>query len=194
MKTVFVIFSIIMVTHFCYGQRHLEKSGMVEFSSGAIDQLSSPFGKDPAWAARILLGKIMNERWMWRTGVTYTDRTFSRHQYQIPVEQFLGTFAMHRVLWSPYTKSLFLSVAASAHVGYESVNRQDTRLDVATTIQSESGLLYGVGGRLLLEVFLSNRFALLLGAEKRWLPSSDISPFDDYYTLGLQINLEKLTR
>jgi hypothetical protein len=59
-------------------------------------------------------------------------------------------------------KNITLNFGITGVVGYESINRGETMLYDGAKILSEDNFIYGAGGRLTFETYLSDRFVLVL--------------------------------
>jgi hypothetical protein len=59
-------------------------------------------------------------------------------------------------------KNITLNFGITGVVGYESINRGEAMLYDGAKILSEDNFIYGAGGRLTFETYLSDRFVLVL--------------------------------
>jgi hypothetical protein len=58
-------------------------------------------------------------------------------------------------------KTITLNAGLTAVAGYETINRSEAMLPDGSTILDRDNFVYGTGGRLTLETYLSDRFVLL---------------------------------
>ena len=73
-------------------------------------------------------------------------------------------------------------------VGYETINRGETVLFDGAKILTEDNFIYGAGGRLSFETYLSDRFVLVLQGRTKVLWGTDMEKFRPSAGFGLRFN------
>jgi hypothetical protein len=85
-------------------------------------------------------------------------------------------------------KNITLNGAITGVLGYESINCGETLLYDGAKILTEDNFIYGAGGRLSFETYLSDRFVLILQGRTKVLWGTDLEQFRPSAGLGLRIN------
>jgi hypothetical protein len=89
---------------------------------------------------------------------------------------------------SEHNKNISLNAAITGVLGYESINRGEAQLYDGSIILTEDNFIYGAGGRLSLETYLSDRFVLILEGRTKVLWGTDLEQFRPSAGLGLRFN------
>ncbi len=116
------------------------------------------------------------------------------HQYsqykdlRIPQETYTAEGGYSFFLLSDARKNITLNAAITGVVGFESINRGEALLFDGAKIVSEDNFIYGVGGRLSLETYLSDHFVLLLQGRIKALWATDLEQFRPSTGLGIRYN------
>ncbi len=82
-----------------------------------------------------------------------------------------------------------MNEAITGDIGYESINRGEDLLYDRAKILSQDNFIYGAGGRLSIETYLSDRFVLLLEVRTKVLWGTDMEQFRPSAGAGLRFNL-----
>jgi hypothetical protein len=85
-------------------------------------------------------------------------------------------------------KNITLNAAITGVLGYESINRGEAFLYDGSKILAEDNFIYGAGGRLSFETYLSDRFVLILQGGIKVLWGTDLEQFRPSAGLGLRFN------
>ena len=80
----------------------------------------------------------------------------------VPFEAYTFEGGYSFRLLSDASKSLSLNAALSGVAGYQTVNRGNTLFADGTKLLNDEGFIYGLGGRLSVEAFLSDHLVLVL--------------------------------
>jgi hypothetical protein len=119
------------------------------------------------------------------------EYTHQYHQYKalrIPQETYTAESGYSFFLLGDARKNISLNAAITAVVGYESINRGEELLYDGAKVLSADNFIYGVGGRLSLETYLSDRVVLLLQGRTKVLWGSDLEEFRPSVGVGLRFN------
>ncbi|MNY73621.1 Conjugative transposon protein TraO [compost metagenome] len=81
-----------------------------------------------------------------------------------------------------------MNAAIIGVIGYESINRGEVLLFDGAKILSQDNFIYGAGGRLSIETYLSDRFVLLLQVRTKVLWGTDQEQFRPSAGAGLRFN------
>lgn len=116
------------------------------------------------------------------------------HQYSkyktlhLPLETYSAEGGYSFFLLGDGRRNFALNASLAAVLGYESINRGEDLLQDGAKIISEDNFLYGIGGRLSLETYLSDHFVLLLQGRIKALWGTDLQQFRPSAGLGLRFN------
>jgi hypothetical protein len=106
----------------------------------------------------------------------------------LPVETYLAEGGYSLQLLGDIRKMITLNAALTGVAGYETFNRGKKLLPDGAIIRNKDGFIYGAGGRLSLETYLSDRFVLLLQGRARLLWGTSREQFRPSAGLGLRFN------
>lgn len=125
--------------------------------------------------------------WIW--GAEYTHRFAGYRDLQIPLEAYTGEMGYSLPLLGDAGKTITLNAGITAVAGYETINRGKAILYDGATILDKDNFIYGAGGRLSFETYLSDRFVLLLQARTKVIWGTDLKQFRPSAGVGLRFNL-----
>ncbi|MDR6919524.1 conjugal transfer protein TraO [Chryseobacterium sp. 2987] len=119
----------------------------------------------------------------------YQRRTAMYLESTIPIETYLlsGGYSLH-VIGLP-DKSINLNTGIEASGGYQQINHNKLQLPDGSVINNKSGFVYGAGGRLTLEVYLTNFMILSIQAKAKYLWGTRFNQFRPATGIGLRFNL-----
>ncbi|AZB30310.1 conjugal transfer protein TraO [Chryseobacterium balustinum] len=115
-----------------------------------------------------------------------------KHNYKtvlIPIETFLAEAGYSFNLISDRKKNLLFNFSLSATAGFESINKGNNLLFDGAEILSESNFVYGAGGTVSIEIYLSDRIVLLPHVKAKALWNSSRELIRPSAGLGIRINL-----
>lgn len=182
----FILVTVLLVTTFTttHAQRMLPRQKGVSINSGLL--LSNDIQGD--WYLGIDLVHYFNRGNYWLWAVEYNRMQFAYRNYRIPSETYLAETGYSFRLLGDKRKTLQLNAALTGIAGYESINRGNALLHDGAVIQNSSGFVYGGGGRLSLETFLTDHFVLLLQARAKMLWGTSLQQLRPSLGLGLRFN------
>jgi len=118
----------------------------------------------------------------------YNHQYTSYRDLNIPLETYFAEGGYSLQLLGDYRKVITLNAVLTGVVGYETINRGKDLLYDGAVIKNEEGFVYGAGGRLSLETFLSNHFVLLIQGRAKMLWGTSREQFRPSAGLGLRFN------
>lgn len=107
---------------------------------------------------------------------------------RIPQETYTAEGGYSLFLLGDVRKNITLNTALTGVVGYETVNRGRDILYDGAKILNKEGFVYGVGGRLSLETYLSDRLTFLIQGRIKVLWGTSLEQFRPSAGLGLRYN------
>ncbi|MBO9596151.1 MAG: conjugal transfer protein TraO [Niabella sp.] len=144
------------------GQRLAPGQKAIEANWGA-SSMKSPGQSYYLEAGFNSIGRHCNY-WFWSGEYSRRLSTYVSHDKDIDV--LLETYTVQGgrsfYLLGDFRRSVTLNLGVWAVGGYEAINKGNKLLPDGAVINNESAFVYGAGGRLSLEAYLSNRFVLLL--------------------------------
>jgi len=124
----------------------------------------------------------------WIYGAEYTHHMSDYREVKVPIETYTGKVGYSFQLLSDTKKTFTLNAGITALGGYESINRSETMLYDSAKILSKENFIYGAGGRLTFETYLSDRFVFLLQGRIKALWGTDLQQFRPSSGVGLRFN------
>ncbi len=118
----------------------------------------------------------------------YIQRYSTYKTLRIPQETYTAEGGYSLYLLGDARKNITLNAALTGVVGYETVNRGKDILYDGAKILNEEGFIYGVGGRLSLETYLSDRLTFLIQGRIKVLWGTSLEQFRPSAGLGLRYN------
>lgn len=116
----------------------------------------------------------------------YARRTFEFESYPIPVETYLAEGGYSFVLLGDRAKNISLNLGITGTAGYEVINNSNNILPNGAVVQAKNGIVYGAGGRLSLETYLSDHFLLLVQGRIKALWGTSAEQFRPSAGAGLR--------
>jgi len=155
-------------------QRCLPKMQGIEVNGAFAD--GKPLSA--AFSGGVALSTYTKNGCKWAFGGEYLQRDYGYSDTTIPVAQFTAEGGYYKKLLTDASKTLFIYGGVSALAGYETVNWGKTFRDA---------FIYGGALTLNIEVYLSDRLALLGNVRERCLWGNDTGHFHTQYGIGLKI-------
>ena len=118
----------------------------------------------------------------------YTHQYYQYKDLRIPQETYTAEGGYSFFLLGDARKNVTLNAAITGVIGYETINRGEEILYDGAKILSGDNFIYGAGGRLSLETYLSDRFVLLLQGRTKVLWGTDLEQFRPSAGMGLRFN------
>ena len=118
----------------------------------------------------------------------YSHLHHSYKEITIPVETYTAEGGYSFFLLGDSRKNIALNLAITGIVGYESINRGDAVLYDGAKILSKENWIYGAGGQLRLETYLTNKFVLSLQGRTKAMWGTDLGLLRPSVSLGSRFN------
>ena len=181
----YIIFSILVILSMkLHAQRMVYKQQSVEVNAGILN--TSNVGKNFYFNLTLNSFAKNGNYWIW--GIEYQKKTLYYKSFEIPVEDFLGEVGYSLKLLSDSRKFITLNGGLTGVAGYESVNKGDSVLIDGGVLQNRNQFVFGTGGRLCLEAYLSDRIVFMLQGRIKVLWGTDLERFRPSTGVGLRFN------
>ncbi len=183
-KYIYAVMLLLVIVTVAQAQRMLPKQKGLELSSGVLsnDKIRNDY--------YINLGMTLNGKngnyQIW--ALEYTHQYQEYKSFQIPYETYTVVGGYSFFLLGDNRKNITLNAGITGVVGYESINRGETNLFDGAKIVSQDNFIYGVGGRLTFETYLSDHFVLVLQGRTKIFWGTDLRQFRPSAGLGLRFN------
>lgn len=164
-------------------QRMMPKQKGLEISAGL---LSKEVSENYYLNVMLTVNGKNGNYWLW--GAEYTHQVSDYRDLQIPLEAYTGEVGYSLQLLGNARKSITLNAGVTAVAGYETINRSKATLYDGSTILNKDNFIYGAGGRLSFETYLSDRFVLLLQGRTKVVWGTDLKQFRSSAGVGLRFN------
>jgi hypothetical protein len=183
-KYIYTVILVLIGITAAQAQRMLPKQKGLEISAGVLS--NDKIGNDYyISAAMIVNGKNGNYQ-LW--ALEYTHQYHDYNDLRIPQETYSAEGGYSFFLLGDARKNITLNLGITGVVGYESINRGEAMLYDGAKILSEDNFIYGAGGRLTFETYLSDRFVLVLQGRTKVLWGTDLQQFRPSAGAGLRFN------
>lgn len=178
----FVLLFIAMTV--AQAQRMLPKQKGLEISTGILSK--DKIGNDYyLYIAMTVNGKNGNYQ-LW--ALEYTHQYHKYKNIRIPQETYTAEGCYSFFLLGDSRKNITLNAGITGVVGYERINRNDAILYDGAKILNDNNFIYGAGGRLSLETYLSDQLVLTLQGRTKVLWGTDLEQFRQSTGVGLRFN------
>ena len=184
MKKLLIIGVLALTMGQASAQRCLPKMQGIEVSGAFVD--GKPLSA--AFSGGVALSTYTKNGSKWVFGGEYLQREYDYDEDTvIPVVQFTAEGGYYQKLLTDASKTLFVYGGASALAGYETVNWGKTLLPDGATLQDRNAFIYGGAVTLNIEVYLTDRLALMGNVRERCLWGNDTGHFHTQYGVGLKL-------
>ncbi|CAN1534248.1 Conjugative transposon, TraO [Flavobacteriaceae bacterium] len=183
-KYLFAVMFVLTSITIVQGQRMLPKQKGLEINTGTLSADSS------AQNHYLNIGLIINGRngnyRLW--SLEYTKQYSEYKELRIPQETYSIEMGYSFCLLGDRNKTISLNTAITGGIGYETINRGNNLLYDGAKILNEENFIYGAGGRLSLETYLSDHFVLLVQARAKVFWRSSLEQLRPSAGVGLRYN------
>ena len=183
-KYIYTVMLVLMSITMAKAQRMLPKQRGLEVSTGVLSD--NKIGNDfYINMAMTINGKNGNYQ-IW--ALEYTHQYHDYKDLSIPQETYSAEGGYSLFLLGDARKNITLNAAITGVLGCESINRGEELLFDGSKIVSEDNFIYGAGGRLSFETYLSDRFVLVLQGRTKVFWGTDLKQFRPSAGVGLRFN------
>lgn len=179
--TVLIVFFNITLA---MAQRMLPKQKGLEITAGLLSEDKKT--TDYYISAAMTINSKKGNYQLW--GFEYSQKQHAYKSTRIPQETYTVEGGYSFFLLGDAQKNIGLNFGLTAIMGFERLNRDEKMLYDGAEMISENNFIYGAGGRLNLETYLSDRIVLLIQARKRVYWNTDMEQFRPSLGLGLRFN------
>jgi hypothetical protein len=180
LAVLFVVTSSTMIQ----AQRMLPKQKGLEINAGTLSRYDS----DRNYYLSIGLtvnGRNGNYK-LW--ALEYTHQYSTYKELRIPQETYSMEGGYSFYLFGDIRKNISLNTAITGLIGYETINRGNDILYDGAKILNEENFIYGAGGKLSLETYLSDHFVLLVQARAKVFCGTSVEQLRPSAGVGLRHN------
>ncbi|ALU28393.1 MULTISPECIES: conjugal transfer protein TraO [Bacteroidota] len=165
-------------------QRMVPKQKALEVSAGILSD--DKIGNDYYINLAMTVNGKNGNYWLW--ALEYNHEYSNYKELEIPVETYMAEGGYSLRLLGNFRKSINLNATLNGVIGYETFNRGKEMLFDGAEILNEESFVYGAGGRLSLETYLSDRFVLLIQGRTKVLWNTSRDQFRPSAGIGLRFN------
>jgi len=183
-KYIYISMLVLMSITIAQAQRMLPKQKGLDLSAGSFSD------HNPGRNYYLCIGMTVNGKngnyQLW--ALEYSHQYYKYKDLRIPQETYTGEGGCSFFLLGDAGKNITLNAAITGVIGYESINRGEDLLFDGAKILSQDHFIYGAGGRLSIETYLSDRFVLLLQVRTKVLWGTDLEQFRPSAGAGIRFN------
>jgi hypothetical protein len=182
-----LIFKIIMlcsISSVLSAQRMIPKQKAVEINAGTFTetQMNRNFYLN---AGLVVYGKKGNYQMY---GLEYSKQTAKYKSLLIPIDNYLAEAGYGFHLVGDYKRNVNLYTSVSATVGYETIHNGNSELPDGGLILDQDNFIYGAGGRLSVETYLTDHLIFLIQGKVKVLWNTDLEQFRPSLGFGFRFN------
>lgn len=183
-KYIYTVILVLMGITFAQAQRMLPKQKGLEVNVGVLsdDRIGNDYYINVAMTVN---GKNGNYQ-LW--ALEYTHQYHDYKDLHIPQETYTAEGGYSLFLLGDARKNITLNAGITGVIGYETINRGEEMLYDGSKIVNDDNFIYGAGGRITFETYLSDRFVLVLQGRTKVLWGTDMRQFRPSAGLGLRFN------
>lgn len=165
-------------------QRMLPKQKGLEVNAGILSD--DKLGRDYYLNVGLIVNGKNGNYQLW--ALEYTHQYHKYKTLRIPQETYTAEGGYSFFLLGDSGKNITLNLGITGVVGYESINRGEEMLFDGARILDHDSFIYGAGGRMTFETYLSDRFVLVLQGRTKMLWGTDLKQFRPSAGVGLRFN------
>ena len=182
-KSIIILIACIVLSGQAYAQRYLPGQQGIQLTVGAVNGINP----SRAFYAGAAVTTYTQNASRWVFGGEFLQKQLDYRTIQIPVAQFTGEGGYYYGLLSDPSKTLLLSIGASALAGYETSNWGNKLLYDGATLRNPDAFLYGGAFTLELETYITDQLVFLVNARERILWGSSIGKYSTQLGAGIKI-------
>lgn len=183
-KYSYVMMFLLMTITVAQAQRMLPKQKGLEVSAGVLSD--DKIGKDYYLNIALTVNGKNGNYQLW--ALEYSHQHHDYKNLLIPQETITAEGGYSFFLLGDLRKNITLNVGITGVVGYESINRGETNLFDGAKIMSEDSFIYGAGGRLTFETYLSDQLVLVLQGRTKVFWGTGMQQFRPSAGVGIRFN------
>ncbi|SFO39600.1 Conjugative transposon protein TraO [Paenimyroides ummariense] len=181
---IYTVLMVLLNITLATAQRMLPKQKGLEITAGLLSHYQK--ATDYHISAAMTVNSKKGNYQLW--GFEYSKKQRAYKSTSIPQETYTIEGGYSFFLLSDAQKNIVLNFGLTGIVGYESLNRGETMLYDGAKMMTEDNFIYGAGGRLTLETYLSDWMVLLIQARTKVYWNTDVEQFRPSLGLGLRFN------
>ena len=183
-KYIYTVLLVLIGITAAQAQRMLPKQKGLEISAGMLSD--DKIGNDYYISVAMTVNGKNGNYQLW--ALEYTHQYHEYKDLRIPQETYSAEGGYSFFLLGDAWKNITLNFAATGVVGYETINRGEAMLYDGAKLLSEDNFIYGAGGRLTFETYLSDHFVIVLQGRTKILWGTDLQQFRPSAGVGLRFN------
>lgn len=183
-KYIYTVMLVLMGITTSQAQRMLPKQKGLEVNVGVLS--NDKIGNDYYMNVGMTINGKNGNYQLW--ALEYTHQYHNYKDLRIPQETYTAEGGYSFFLLGDTPKNITLNAGITGVVSYGNINRGETMLYDGAKILSEDNFIYGAGGRLTFETYLSDRFVLVLQGRAKVLWGTDLQQFRPSAGVGLRFN------
>ncbi|WP_300350529.1 conjugal transfer protein TraO [Chryseobacterium sp.] len=118
----------------------------------------------------------------------YSRKYYEYDHYDIPIDTFLFNGGYSLRVWGDLMRNVNINFGLAGVIGYEQVNKGTEMLYDGSILNSTGNFIYGAGGKLSIESYLTEHLVFLVNGQIRYLRNSQLDQFQTLFGFGLRFN------
>ena len=183
-KYIYTMMFVLIGITVAQAQRMLPKQKGLEINAGTLSADHS--GRNYYLNIGMTINGKNGNYQLW--ALEYTQQYYEYKNIRLPQETYTAEGGYSFFLLGDTRKNISLNAGITGVLGYESINRGEAQLYDGSIILTEDNFIYGAGGRLSLETYLSDHFVLIFQGRTKVFWGTDLEQFRPSAGLGLRFN------
>ena len=183
-KYIYTVLLVLIGITAAQAQRMLPKQKGLEISVGILS--NDKIGNDYYISAAMTVNGKNGNYQLW--ALEYTHQYHDYKDLRIPQETYSAEGGYSFFLLGDARKNITLNFGITGVVGYETINRGEAMLYDGAKILSEDNFIYGAGGKLSIESYLTEHLVFLVNGQMRYLRNSQLGEFHALFGFGMRFN------
>ncbi|MBW3522891.1 conjugal transfer protein TraO [Chryseobacterium sp. NKUCC03_KSP] len=181
----FYIIGLFLISFMGKAQRLIPKLKAIELNAGLLLNNSTNKNYFISTGLTIQAGKGNYSFF----GFEYLRESKNYKTVAIPIDTYIAEAGYSLNLLADRNKNILVNFSISAVAGFENINKAEELLFDGAMILNESNFVYGAGGKISVEVYVSDRLVLVphIKTKVLWNISRDL--FRPSAGFGIRINL-----
>lgn len=183
-QIIYTVLMVLLTITTTKAQRMLPKQKGLELSTGSLS--NGKIGTDYFIDVAMTINGKKDNYQIWV--LEYSRILHSYKSIKVPQQTITAEGGYSFFLLGDARKNITLNFGITGVVGYETINRGEAMLYDGAKLLSEDNFIYGAGGRLTFETYLSDRFVVVLQGRTKVLWGMDLEQFRPSAGVGLRFN------
>lgn len=118
----------------------------------------------------------------------YSRKYYEYAHYDILIDTFLFNGGYSLYVWGDLMRNVNINLGLGGLAGYEQINRGNEMIYDGSIINATENFIYGAGGKLSIESYLTEHLIFLVNGQIRYLQNSQLGEVQTLFGFGMRFN------